>query len=835
MKKLSLDRIKYFPAIPFTIALCFGIIISNVSPFPLWFSIPLFVISTTLFFLLKFRNLEKFVLMFALLSGFGFGIAAIKISNDSLMLNPFNTPRKSGMEVTARIIEVREMSRDNFIFTGEVTTASFDSSFVNEKGKKTRKRVSHAYNPAPKLIFKIRDAEPAVFSYVKQNIKPGRSIRLFGTFNLPQGKRNPGGFDYAAYLKHEMISGTFYVYSDSLIKISGEKDFISGNIFDLRKNIAEMLDSLHDPETAAILKGLIIADRSEIDEETVNSYIDTGIAHILAVSGFNVGIIYLLTLLLFQKIKPHSRWFDIIARLTILFLFLMLTQFQVTVLRAVIMFSVHSLLKFSGRLTNRWNTLAIAVFIILLFNPQDLFSTSFQLSAAAVASLFIAESIYSSFRFTITSFFNSKKAEIKRKASSFFDSFVFRNLSELVVVTFFVQLGMLPFLLIYFGKITLLSLPANIVAVPVSSLMLLNGLLTLFVSVFSTSAAALLASASGLLNKILNITIVALKDTNWGKIELQNFSLADGIVFYLLIFSLILIYSRKRDLKWRLSSAVFALLIMVITHSAFKATELSKNASYIVAIDTGQGDCYLLKDKSGGTVLIDAGVLSERYDAGKSTVLPTLKRLGVDSIDIAFISHYDIDHAGGMVTLSRQGVIKRLFVPPPDSSDISDLSLFALFSTFITPTVFKEGEVLKTEEFTIKSLIHTDSLDVNTESNRRSMVLSISVNNLKMLFTGDLDRVGERKLIRNNINLDSDLLKVSHHGSNSATTNLFLNAVKPKVAIISAGVANRYNLPHPLVIERLEDSGCSILRTDIEGCIILEIDDDKHLQKIDWR
>jgi len=835
MKKLSLDDIKYFPAIPFTITLCFGIIIANVSPFPLWFSIPLFVISTTLFFLLKLRNLEKIVLLFAFLSGFGFGISAIKISNDSLMLNPFNTPRKSGMEVTAKIIEVREMSRDNFIFTGEVTTASFDSSFVNEKGKKNRKRVSHAYYPAPKLIFKIRDAEPAVFSYVKQNIKPGRSIRLFGTFNLPQGKRNPGGFDYSAYLKQELISGTFSVYSDSVIEISGEKDFITGNIFDFRKSIAEMLDSLHDPETAAILKGLIIADRSEIDEETVNSYIDTGIAHILAVSGFNVGIIYLLTLLLFQKIKPHSRWFDIIARLTILFLFLMLTQFQVTVLRAVIMFSVHSLLKFSGRLTNRWNTFAISVFIILLLNPQDLFSTSFQLSAAAVASLFIAESIYSSFRFSIIAFFNSKKEEATRKISSFYDSFLFRNLSELVIVTFFVQLGMLPFLLIYFGKITLLSLPANIVAVPVSSLMLLNGLLTLFVSVFSTSAAGILASASGLLNKFLNITIVALKDTNWGKIELQNFSFEEGIVFYLLIFALITIFSRKRDLKWRLSSIVISLLIIICTHSIFKATELSKSGLNLVAIDTGQGDCYLLKDKSGRTVLIDAGVLSERYDSGKSTVLPTLKRLGVDSIDIAFISHYDIDHAGGMITLLRQGVIKRLFIPPPDSSDISDLSLFALFSTFITPVVFKEGEVMKEGEFTIKSLTHTDSLDENIESNRRSMVLSISENNFKMLFTGDLDRTGERKLIKNNINLNSDLLKVSHHGSNSATTNLFLNAVRPKVAIISAGVANRYNLPHPLVIERLESSGCSILRTDLEGCIILEIDEQNHLNKIDWR
>ncbi|MBK6679308.1 MAG: ComEC/Rec2 family competence protein [Ignavibacteriales bacterium] len=144
--------------------------------------------------------------------------------------------------------------------------------------------------------------------------------------------------------------------------------------------MGEKIDELHSPKTAAILRGLIIADRTEIDEDVITGYVNTGIAHILAVSGFNVAIIYLLTLLLLQKFRHKNRLFELVLRLFVLFFFLVITQFQTTVVRAVLMFTVHSLLFYSGRLNNRWNTLAITALIILVFNPQDLFSVSFQLS-----------------------------------------------------------------------------------------------------------------------------------------------------------------------------------------------------------------------------------------------------------------------------------------------------------------------------------------------------------------------------------------------------------------------------------------------------------------------
>ncbi len=836
MRKLSLDDLKFFPAIPFAFSFCCGILFTDSFPQPLWYSAALFLIALFFLIFLKFKNLHKLSIPVALIAGFGLGSFSITISNNSQILDPFHTHKISDMEVVAEIDEFREMNQNKISFTGFISIATYDSSYhADSSSKKQKKRVSIQLKTPIRLIFSIKDVDAKRFFQLKKTLLPGKTIQVSGIFALPLDVRNPGGFDYAEYLKREAISGSFFVYADSTITVSGVEDYFEGKIYELRQSIGDLLDQLHDPATSAILKGLIIADRSEIDEETVNSYIDTGIAHILAVSGFNVGIIYLLTLLLFQKIKPHSRYFEIIARITVLFLFLLLTQFQITVTRAVVMFTVHSLLTFSGRATNRWNTLSICMILLLVYNPQDLFSTSFQLSVTAVASLFIADSIYSNFHYKIESIAIEFSAYYRDYFVKIVGSYLFTNLTQLIIVSFFVQLFMLPFLLIYFEKITLLSLPANIMAVPLSSLMLINGLITLFASLISTSLAHVLAAVSELLNQFLNFTIQALRDTNWGMIELHNFSVYDGIVFYLLVISLIIVFSRIQNLKWRTISLILATIIIVTSHILFQKSVLSESRFNIIAIDVGQGDCYLLKDTKGRTILIDAGVLNGSYDAGKMTVLPTLKKMGIDSIDAAFISHYDVDHAGGMISILRSGIVKNLYLPQPDSADISDLSLSRLFSQFMNPTIIKEGSLQKVGDFIINVLEHRDSTDKFEESNRRSVVLKISVDQFDMMFTGDLDKKGERDLIENNINLNCDLLKVSHHGSNSGSSDQFLDYVSPKIALISAGVSNRYNHPHPAVLGRLEETGCTILRTDLEGCIILEVDEQNNLFKINWR
>ncbi|MBK7867036.1 MAG: MBL fold metallo-hydrolase [Ignavibacteriales bacterium] len=184
-----------------------------------------------------------------------------------------------------------------------------------------------------------------------------------------------------------------------------------------------------------------------------------------------------------------------------------------------------------------------------------------------------------------------------------------------------------------------------------------------------------------------------------------------------------------------------------------------------MSIDVGQGDCYLLQTSDNTTILIDAGKLEKSYDAGKMTIIPVLKKLGIDKIDAAFISHYDNDHAGGMISLIRAGLIKKLYLPPPDTSSLDDLTLFNLLSKHENFELITKGNIFSKKGITIDLLTNFDSIPVEFSSNQRSAVLMATLENQKILFTGDLEKDGELELIRKNINLKCDLLKVGHHGS----------------------------------------------------------------------
>jgi competence protein ComEC len=253
-----------------------------------------------------------------------------------------------------------------------------------------------------------------------------------------------------------------------------------------------------------------------------------------------------------------------------------------------------------------------------------------------------------------------------------------------------------------------------------------------------------------------------------------------------------------------------------------------------MAIDVGQGDCYLLRTRDNTTIMIDAGDLEMSYDAGKMTVIPVLKKLGIDKIDVAFISHYDNDHAGGMISLIRSGIIEKLYLPPPDTSSVDDLTLFNLLSQHKNVEVIKKGNIFAKKDISIELLTDFDSIPPESGSNQRSAVLMATLENQKILFTGDLEKDGEMELIRKNLNLKCDFLKVGHHGSRTGTSNEFIENAKPVYSLISAGVANWYNHPHPLVLERLENQNCKIFRTDIEGALIFRIENGT-VTKVNWR
>jgi len=216
-------------------------------------------------------------------------------------------------------------------------------------------------------------------------MKPGYVIEVRATFTKGKERRNPGEFDYDSYLKSKGITGILTIKKFSDIKIVEERlNFFKNSIFQIRKIINEQLNSLHSNKTTSLLRGLLLADRREIDQETKTQFINSGVIHVLAVSGLHVGFIAFIFIIMFGRFNIYFRSVSTIAGLLC---FMFLTGVPPSVFRATVMALAIITAFLTNRTTNIYNSLAIAALIILVVNPDEIYSPGFQLSFSAVLAI----------------------------------------------------------------------------------------------------------------------------------------------------------------------------------------------------------------------------------------------------------------------------------------------------------------------------------------------------------------------------------------------------------------------------------------------------------------
>ena len=252
--------------------------------------------------------------------------------------------------------------------------------------------------------------------------------------------------------------------------------------------------------------------------------------------------------------------------------------------------------------------------------------------------------------------------------------------------------------------------------------------------------------------------------------------------YYYIYFKLIV----KINIKQRIHREILLLLSLVIM---FYFKPYYQTFGQVVMIDVGQGDCFFIQQPyNQGNILIDTWGLRNK-DLAALTLVPYLRSVGVFKLDHVFISHDDFDHSGAYQSLADQIEIGHTITSYQDKFKIGQVEI----------------EILKTPE--------------STDNNDSSLVLLVTINKLKYLFTGDISNAVERQLINDYPELKIDVLKVSHHGSNTGTSAAFLNAIKPKIALISCGKDNYYGHPHDDVITRLNDYGVKVYRSDEMGMV----------------
>ena len=783
---------KDFPVIKIVIAFIIGILLSKILIIDFWIlSVSTLAIIISYFVLNRsfYSGMNNLLLSIAVLILFALlGSLNVQLSKSKINPGIKKLYRESNVSVYGTIEKIELLRRKELLF--EFSADTF----------KTKNKI---FTGKTKLLCKLRgDGKSRGIFY--QKVKPGNVLIIHGYYSKGSEQRNPGEFDYNKYLNSKNIAGLLYIDSLSQIKTVSENScFFENVIFQIRKNIDEQIKSLHNPQTAALLKGLLLADRRDINYETKTMFINSGVVHVLAVSGLHVGFIAFIFIVLFGRFNIYLR-----SLLTILglIIFMFITGIPPSVFRATVMAVVIIIAFLTNRSTNLFNSIAIAALIILIVNPEEIYSPGFQLSFTAVLSI---AAIYPPIENQI------RKWGINSKIIKYILLFAGVSLAA--------QIGTLPLTLIYFRKISVVALLTNLLVIPGIGIIISLAFTTLVFNLFAGFMAGVYAAAndfiSGILFKIVDYT----GSMNFSFIRMNNYSLYDGIVFYffLLLFLIFLNRFSKTAAKLILISLV-AINIYLFSGLDDKPL-LPDNELSILMIDVGQGDSFLIKFPNGKIALTDAGAVSPHFDSGKRIIMPLLDYLGIEKIDYGFVSHIDLDHYGGFISLILKDKIGKIFKPVIDSTQLKDVRFENLLRAHSLPYTYYDSDILTIGNCKIYILNNSSEANYyNFKSNNRSGFMKLVYGNTSILFTGDLEKDGE-KIFINDFNkfLDVDVLKVGHHGSNTSTSEKLLNLTTPQLALISAGVQNKFGHPNKEVIDRLKRNNINILRTDKSGAVLL--------------
>jgi competence protein ComEC len=731
-------------------------------------------------------------------------VGNVLIQKNVNKINPFfdDIYRAKNATVYGKIVNIDLKRESELLFYTETDTVKSDEIFVNDKIK---------------LLCRFRD-EVVNIDSVYELLKPGYCVKLGGTLYKGREKRNPGEFDYNNYLNSKGITAILFIDTISSIRIvSDDVSIVKNIVHQTRKLVDSQIRKYHSAETASLLRGLLLADRREIDYETKNQFINAGVIHVLAVSGLHVGYIVLIFFLIFGRFNLFLQ-----SGLTIvgLLCFMLITGVPPSVFRATMMVIIVIFAFLMNRSTNLINSIAIAAMIILSVDPNEIYNPGFQLSFAAVISIAIIYPIIEEF---ISQF------EMKNKA--------LRYILLFIAFSFSAQLGTLPLTLFYFNKFSIIALLTNLLVIPFIGVIIGVALFTLIISTVLPIIAFYYAAANDLITKGVLEVIRFSGSLEFSHVVINQYSIADVILFY--SFLALMLYSFFRFKKF-ISKLVLILLIIfnVLLYSSLDdKVILPENLLSVFMIDIGQGDSYLVKFPNNKTALIDAGNTTLNFDNGERIILPLLNYLGIEKIDYAFVSHIDSDHYAGFVSLILHNKIKMVYKPAADTNISKDKRFEMFLNQFDIPVKYYTTETLKIGNVKLYFLNFDKYINPKeaVKTNNRSGVIKLNYGKISLLFTGDLEKSAERDYTRRYKNfLDSDVLKVSHHGSKTSTSSGFLDFVTPEISLISAGIKNIFGHPAKEVLLRLTKSRSKILRTDLLGAILLRSDGER-IEIINWK
>lgn len=651
-----------------------------------------------------------------------------------------------------------------------------------------------------KVLVNLAGNKEKIYKWV------GHKAKINGKVYQPSANRNPKTFNYRMYLKSKKIH---MIMDSSIQKIKIDTEDVKKLHYLLAQFKYTFIDKtmkVMSIEKAGVLAGIMFGDKNYIDGKTYENFQRNGTAHILAVSGIHIGILYSVLEVLLKKYS-NSLLKDIVVVL-ILFVYAALSEFSPSVMRAVIMIILFIISKRCYRRYDFLSSAGFVAFILLLYNPYILFNVGFQLSFAAVFSL---GSIYP---------FIDRKVKLDH---SFF------NIMKALAA---IQIGTAPLIAYHFNYFSLNAFIINIPIMLFAGMILPTGFVLLLSNFISDKAFFWISQFEEMLiNTIIQMNYLAtkiLKD-GWDVVSPPVIIL---ILFYFIIYFFSLEMLPQKVIKSKKQIFVFTGILIVI---CWIAVPKLYGKYEVIFVDVGQGDCIHIRTPQGENILVDGGgsLKGNDYDVGKKVLLPYLLKNGVGHIDLAIITHLDADHYKGVTSVMKDLQVSNiaLFQGTNEHTVLQNIQLLCAENNSKLTFVKKSDKIHIDDSITINVLYPEKGLK-GEEENNNSLVLLLEYRGHKILLTGDIEKEAEAILIKENKRLHAEVLKVPHHGSQTSSTLPFIQAVKPLVGIIQVG-ENAFGHPDSEILKRYENEHVKILRTDRDGAILLDIKENKiHIETV---
>ncbi|RYY75627.1 MAG: DNA internalization-related competence protein ComEC/Rec2 [Gammaproteobacteria bacterium] len=625
-------------------------------------------------------------------------------------------------------------------------------------------------------------------SYGELRVKTGETWQLRVKLKPPRGFVNPGGFDYQTFLLRHGIGATGYIRTDENRMLQNQPSF---SIDVLRYRLQQWLIQTSQSSQKGILVALLVGDTSLVDKSQWSEMIKTGTNHLIAISGLHLGFFAIVGFFIGNCIgrciqifwhKYPSMVSGYICSMSFTIFYSLIAGFNIPTIRTLIMLAVVQLAFLWRRNFRVRDTLLIALVLVLIYDPLAAYDMGFWLSFSAVAMLIFCFSG----RYSVMRELTGNKFYVKHAA-------VFLKSQWVMFI------GLLIPLAILVHTTSLIAPLANLMAIPVITFFVVPCLILSALTSFALDSFLgldkfflqcaelgislvhqwldyLLAMADGKFNPLVNVNSIAI-------------FLAIPAIFLLLL-------PRGLGSKWIGCAAL--LLSLVIPLKQLPDLQM-------LVFDVGQGTAVLVRTPHH-QLLYDTGPLyTENFDAGSGIIVPYLRSQGLESLDTLVVSHHDQDHSGGLAGVLGATEVHELLLGEPDKLTGSPAT--------------NCHEKLPWQWDSVRFSFITWPLMPTAKANNHSCVLLIEYEGQKILLTGDIEKEVEQLLLSQQSLSATDILLAPHHGSHTSSTIGFVEQVKPRYVIYSAGFNNQHGHPHKDVRARYENAGSIPLNTASGGAL----------------